>query len=218
MALSDAAPPVFIAPADPLQALRHATRAIHARLDTELAIAQPAASLADYATHVHALAAWLQALSPQLIALQADVPGFDFAPACRLEHLQADLQDLASAPGSRALRWPAPGAATHERVETTLRQHPHHHPAVRWGVSYVVEGSQLGGQVLHGRLAERLAPHPLRYLQGQCAGTAWRWKTFVSLLRGHLASPEATAAACAGALAAFHGLQDEFKIPQGPSR
>jgi heme oxygenase len=39
-------------------------------------------------------------------------------------------------------------------------------PAWRWGVCYVIEGSQLGGAVLYKRLHERLAPHPLRYLKG----------------------------------------------------
>ncbi|MFY3382839.1 biliverdin-producing heme oxygenase [Paracidovorax sp. MALMAid1276] len=209
MALSDTVPPPLTAFADPLQALRQATAATHAMLDARLAIAQPTATLMDYAAHARGLAAWLQALSPPLAALQADMPHFEFMPAHRLAHLQQDLQDIA-APAPAC--WPAPSTPTRLRAEAALQKArgAGQARAARWGMGYVVEGSQLGGLVLHARLAGALAPHPLRYLRGSAGDTAGRWKCFVGQLRDHLNHSAAVAAACDGAQAAFDGLVDEF--------
>lgn len=192
---------------DALQALRHATAERHAQLDSGLPIARDDASLSDYQNHVHALAAWLQALWPALQTLQAHTPGFGFAPAARLSALREDLAHTAE---QATLPWPQPSAATAQCLEQALARHPGHADAVHWGLAYVVEGSQLGGQVLHRGLAPRLAPHPLRYLQGDGAGTGARWKAFMVLLRTHVASTPAIEAACDGALAAFQGLQAHF--------
>jgi heme oxygenase len=79
-------------------------------------------------------------------------------------------------------------------------------PAWRWGVCYVIEGSQLGGAVLYQRLHARLAPHPLRYLKGLDAGAGPRWRAFMQALREHVRTPEEIAEACAGACAAFDSI------------
>lgn len=197
---------------DALQALRHATAVRHAQLDSGLPIARANASLADYLRHVHALSAWLQALWPALEHMQARETGFCFAPAARLSAMREDLAHAASEP---ILPWPHPSAATVLCLDSALARHPHHADSVRWGLAYVVEGSQLGGQVLYRGLAPRLAPHPLRTLQGDGAGTGARWKAFMALLRARVASPPAIAAACDGALAAFQGLQVHFDATQG---
>ncbi|HWU68302.1 MAG TPA: biliverdin-producing heme oxygenase, partial [Stenotrophobium sp.] len=76
-------------------------------------------------------------------------------------------------------------------------------PAYRWGVHYVIEGSQLGGAVLYERLRERLAPHGLRYLKGDAAGPGPRWRSFMQALRADVRTPAEIADACAGACAAF---------------
>jgi heme oxygenase len=199
-----------------LQALRSATAALHTLLDSNLRIGQADAGVADYATHITLLAAWLQALEPHLNALNAGGLGFDFSPSSRRQALQADLQDLqhfqhlqgptaqphGAAPGTGA----APSVAASHQAALALALHPTQADAVRWGFAYVVEGSQLGGQVLYRQLAHRLAPHPLRYLQGDGAGTAARWRQFVAMLREQVASPAAVQAACDGAVAAFKGL------------
>lgn len=201
---------------DVLQALRHATAAQHAQLDTGLAIAHPEASLHDYGVHAHALAAWLQALSPHLTTLQACEHDFEFAPADRLAALEADLHDMTPlAAGAAPTAWPAPSAATQHHIARALAHHPTQAEAVCWGLVYVVEGSQLGGQVLYRHLAPRLAPHPLRYLQGRACSTGARWKSFVSLLRHHVASPAAVAACCQGAQTAFEGLQHHLWETEG---
>jgi heme oxygenase len=75
--------------------------------------------------------------------------------------------------------------------------------AYRWGVHYVIEGSQLGGAVLYERLHARLAPHRLRYLQGDAAGPGPRWRNFMQALRAGVRTPAEIADACAGACAAF---------------
>lgn len=85
------------------------------------------------------------------------------------------------------------------------------HGAVCWGLAYVVEGSQLGGQFLYRRLAPRLAPHPLRYLQGTGADTHLRWKAFTRLLNANVQSSFDIQAACAGARAGFDGLQQQLQ-------
>ena len=76
--------------------------------------------------------------------------------------------------------------------------------AYRWGVCYVIEGSQLGGAVLYQRLHERLAPHPLRYLKGDAAGPGPRWRASCRRCAAQRAHAGAKIAdACAGACAAF---------------
>jgi heme oxygenase len=207
--------PTYPAPADPLPALRQATAALHAQLDTGLAIGRPGASLTDYTHHAQALSAWFQALEPDLKALQAAHAGFAFTPADRLAALKADLADQALAAAAHDSAWPAPSTATAQRVAQALRQHAGQVDAVRWGLAYVVEGSQLGGQVLYRQLAPQLAPHPLRYLQGGGAATGGRWKAFVALLRQHVATAAAIEASCQGALAAFEGLQHHFWEAEG---
>ena len=108
-----------------------------------------------------------------------------------------------------------PSIATQQRATQVLAQHPGQLQAVRWGFAYVVEGSQLGGQVLYRQLAPRLAPHALRYLQGDGAATGARWKLFVAQLRQQVVSAPAVNAACDGAVAAFAALQSHFPEPEG---
>jgi heme oxygenase len=174
--------------ADPLTALRAATASRHAALDAGLPIGAPDASLHDYIAHLVLLRTWLVPLHAWLAGF-ADGPQFDHAS--RIARIDADLADLADAgygspvtPDGDA--WPAAAS-----------------PAYRWGVHYVIEGSQLGGAVLYERLHERLAPHRLRYLQGDDAGPGPRWRVFMQALRAGVRSPAEIADACVGARAAF---------------
>ncbi len=199
---------------DPLAALRQATQERHARLDAHLPIAGPAASLHDYVCHARALSAWLAALAPELQMLQSTEPGFTFDEPSRLDALHADLQDAGAARAQT--RIPA-GAATLAAVAQALQAHADQALACRWGLAYVVEGSQLGGQVLFRRLSHPLAPHPLRYLQGAGGeGTGDRWRAFVERLRSRLDSDDAVQAACAGAQAAFDGMARELRAAGAP--
>ena len=208
------APGALPARADPLAALRQATQERHARLDAQLPIAGPEARLHDYACHAWALSAWLAALAPELRAIEASTPDFRFDEPARLAALRADLLDAGAIAEQSAV---PPGAATQAAIAQALREHAAQSMACRWGIAYVVEGSQLGGQVLFRRLAERLAPHPLRYLQGLGSeGTAARWRAFIEQLRSRLASPADVQAACAGACAAFDGMAHELRAAGAP--
>ena len=174
---------------DPLQALRTATASRHEQLDSGLPIGARDASLLDYAGHLRMLRAWLAPLDAWLAGFD-DGPRFDHAP--RLALIEADLAE----PGTPAL--PAMTARSDWPEQAS--------PAWRWGVDYVIEGSQLGGAVLYQRLAGRLAPHPLRYLKGSEAGPGPRWRAFMQGLRDHVRTPDEIADACAGACAAFDSL------------
>jgi heme oxygenase len=184
--------------ADPLGALRSATASRHTRLDSGLPVGAADASLADYASHLAMLRTWLGPLADWLAGFddgpQGDA-GLDIQArnGARLALIDADLLDAGidpagAGPSAAAPRqaWPAAASA-----------------AYRWGVCYVVEGSQLGGAVLYLRLHQRLAPHPLRYLQGDAAGPGPRWRAFTQALRAQLRTPAEIADACAGACDAF---------------
>ncbi len=175
--------------ADPLAALRAATASRHEALDAGLPIGTPDASLCDYIAHLALLRTWLTPLHAWLSGF-ADGPQFDHAP--RLALIEADFADAGvSAPEALA-------AATPESAWPAAAS-----PAYRWGVHYVIEGSQLGGAVLYERLRARLAPHGLRYLKGDDAGPGPRWRAFTQALRAGVRTPAEIADACAGACAAF---------------
>jgi heme oxygenase len=179
--------------ADPLTALRTATASRHAALDAGLPIGAPDASLHDYIAHLVLLRTWLVPLHAWLAGF-ADGPQFD--PQCdllaRIARIDADLADAGYGAPVTPVGDAWPAAAS---------------PAYRWGVHYVIEGSQLGGAVLYGRLRDRLAPHRLRYLKGDDAGPGPgpgpRWRVFMQALRAGVRTPAEIADACAGACDAF---------------
>jgi len=191
-----------------LAALREATREQHARLDAALPLAREGATLQDYVRHARALAAWLQALGPVISPIDAGPHPWRLDDPGRLQALRLDLEDAAAA------AWPAAGVETEEAAARVLERFPARAAAVAWGMAYVVEGSQLGGQWLYRRLSATLAPHPLRYLQGSGAGTAARWKHFLARLADALQAPEDIAAACAGAQTAFDALRRQYDVQE----
>ena len=180
---------------DVLAALRAATAARHAELDAHTPLAAPEVDLAAYGAHLRLLERWL-----------APVPGWlaGFNEGPRLpDYLGAIRADLAHS----AL---ASAAAGDESVTPSQSQPPAPWPAqasaaYRWGVCYVVEGSQLGGAVLYKRLASRLAPHPLDYLRGN-GSPGPRWQQFLAALRANVVEPAQIEDACAGARDAFDRL------------
>lgn len=178
-----------VAAGDPVQALRSATQALHAQLDSQLPLAQPAdatESLHRYHVHLRVLHGWLSDLTP---LLQRAGWGLGL-----LEPLRADLAD-AGLTGD-------PAGQARPPVETE---------AAAWGLAYVVEGSQLGGRVLHQRLRSAGVAAPLRYLEGRGAATAAHWKDFLQALRATLVQPADRAAASAAACWAFEDLLARFR-------
>jgi len=180
---------------DALTALRAATGARHERLDSGMPLARPAPDLTDYAAHLTMVRDWL-------LPLQAWLRGFDDGPQAALtpvERIGVIEADLAE-PGMPPRREPRSAVAPAGGWPLDASA------AYRWGVCYVIEGSQLGGKVLYGRLAERLAPHPLRYLRGEDAGPGPRWRAFMLALKAEVTTPQQIADACAGACAAFDSI------------
>jgi heme oxygenase len=177
---------------DALAALRSATSSRHQELDSGLPIGADDASLSDYAFHLAMLRAWLAPLQ-SLLAGFSNGPQFD--QAGRLALIDQDLAEQGMPAAPPAMLSVATAAWPHNAS-----------PAWRWGVCYVIEGSQLGGVVLYQRLHEQLAPHPLRYLKGADTGPGPRWRAFMLALREHVRSPEEIAEASAGACAAFDSI------------
>ena len=176
---------------DPLAALRAATNDQHERLDSGLPLSGPAPDLHDYAAHLTMVRDWLAPLQSWLASF-ADGPQLVLPPVERLALIGADLNE----PGMPPLRTPAAAHAWPRDASV----------AYRWGVCYVIEGSQLGGKVLYGKLAGTLAPHPLRYLKGSDAGPGPRWRAFMLALKEHVRSADEIADACEGACAAFESI------------
>ncbi|QOY93557.1 biliverdin-producing heme oxygenase [Massilia sp. UMI-21] len=176
-----------------LAALRTATAARHELLDSGLPLSAPDPTLDDYAAHLRMVRDWLAPLETWLAGFADGPQGEAALPATpRLALIQADLAEpgMPEIPPLRpAAPWPCDAGA-----------------AWRWGVAYVIEGSQLGGAVLYARLAAPLAPHPLRYLRGEDGGPGPRWRAFMLALRARVTSPDEIAEACAGACAAFDAI------------
>ena len=127
---------------DVLAALRTATASRHEWLDRGLPLSAPDPSLDDYAAHLRMVRDWLAPLESWLAGF-ADGPQVEPAlrPLGRLALIQADLAE----PGMPEVPPMRPGAAWP----------PGTSPAWRWGIAYVIEGSQLGGAVLYTSLARR---------------------------------------------------------------
>jgi heme oxygenase len=178
---------------DVLTALRQATAERHAELDARTPLGAARPDLRAYRDHLRLLEAWLAPTQDWLAAFDDGLSPRDYLRLIRADLAHAALADevdeveeveQAPAPWS----WPAESDA-----------------AYRWGVRYVIEGSQLGGAVLYKRLAQRLAPHPLDYLRG--AGSPGpRWQRFIAALRAEVTTPAQIEAACRGARQAFDSL------------
>ena len=173
-----------------LGALRAATAGRHELLDSDLAIGRPDATIADYRNHLLMLHAWLAPLEawlagygdgPQDVSLLTGKPRLAMIAA----DLEADVGATVSAV-SDTPAWPQDASA-----------------AYRWGVCYVIEGSQLGGAVLYQRLKEQLAPHRLAYLQGEAAGPGPRWRLFMQAIKAQVTTHDQIGQACKGACDAF---------------
>lgn len=221
---SHRAPPVD----DPVAALRAATHAQHEALDRALPLASDTADLGDYVAHLQMLRPWLLNLRSALCAAQ--VPALDAAARRiddKLEALDADLADAATAVHAlpSGPTQPRPASPVGEGVTARGPDLPSPssddwraaawaEPGFAWGLAYVVEGSQLGGLMLHRRLSARLAPHPLRYLAGTGGRTGSSWQAFLTQLRLALShAPAASAAAQRGAVAAFARLMPSHAGP-----
>ncbi|KQN75991.1 heme oxygenase [Duganella sp. Leaf61] len=195
---------------DVLAALRAATAARHAELDAHTPLAAPEVDLAAYGAHLRLLERWLAPV-PGWLAGFNDGPQLpDYLGAIRVDLAHSALVSAAAGEESVPPSSPLRSQPQPQQLPPSLSQQPAPWPAqasaaYRWGVCYVVEGSQLGGAVLYKRLASRLAPHPLDYLRGN-GSPGPRWQQFLAALRANVVEPAQIEDACAGARDAFDRL------------
>ena len=181
--------------------LRNGTAARHARLDQNLALAQPQAGLPEYLAHLQALHGWLQPLEARLWALPWPTALCADERAGKAAWIEHDLAHAGLRPcTARCPDLPMPCAPD----------------AYALGVAYVIEGSQLGGRVLARQLAKRLSEPPgqqapLRYLHGYGARLNPLWQGFLQHLDTEVRDASARAQALAGACAAFDTLTRWFE-------
>ena len=176
---------------DALADLRAATAAAHARLDSRLPLAQDHAGPAEYAQHVAVIGDWLADIDRLPVPVWP--AGWAAAQHARHARIAADRADF----GLSELHAPA------ELPDGPVTA------SFAWGVAYVVEGSQLGGQMLWRRLRAPLAPHALHYLQGD--GVGGGWPRFTAALRAAISQPCDLDAARSGAQWAFAVLAARFE-------
>jgi heme oxygenase len=190
-----------------LAALRNATAERHELLHEIMPLSAHSVALRDYLAHLAILRDWLEPLEawletfndgPQSPALPARINRLALIDA-DLVHASVDPRDLDAIPlASRARRWSGTQSA-----------------AYRWGVCYVIEGSQLGGAVLYARLKERLAPHPLGYLEAGRDALGPRWRAFTHAMSAQTHTPVSIDEACRGAADAFDRLIELAQRPAG---
>jgi len=187
------APPMRSAPNPLLTSLRTATKTRHDVLDRSMPLARPNPNWSDYLEHLHLLFAWLQPIE-NLLSTFSDGPQSATAPKLirYSDIIHKDLGIFFQPHESQHLPWPHINDA-----------------AYRWGVCYVVEGSQLGGEFLYKRLAQSLSPHELIYLQRKEPG---RWPAFLNHMSAELTTLEQIDKACTGAMDAFDALL--MRLPQ----
>ncbi|ACD15696.1 biliverdin-producing heme oxygenase [Paraburkholderia phytofirmans] len=187
-----------------LVALRAATAERHELLHEIMPLSVDSVALRDYLAHLQILRDWLEPLEAWLGTF-SDGPQSPLLPARinRLALIDADLAHESALPQERAAsaawnahRWQGGASA-----------------AYRWGVCYVIEGSQLGGAVLYARLKDRLAPHPLGFLQAGRESLAARWQAFHRAMAAEVAHSTLIDEACRGAADAFDRLIELARRP-----
>lgn len=183
-----------------LNALRERTQVLHAALDARLQLAKPGAGRAEYATYISAMWGWMQPLAARLWD-DAHWPAA-IEPGTRAGKCAWLKQDLQAAAADGFCAPHAPPQCWHAMDFPNA--------AVRYGWAYVIEGSMLGGTVLHRRLGARLAPWPMRYLLGYGPEAGARWRVFLGALEQAVDTPARREAAADAAAMAFRSIDAWF--------
>jgi heme oxygenase len=179
-----------------LAALRDATYPLHAELDQRSPLTHANLGTDDYVAYAARVLGWMRPLEARLsgIAWPADLQ------AEQRWHKSAWLSEDLRAAGWQTERIEALDDCTQLPAPTSL--------AAALGVAYVAEGATLGGAFLYQRLSERLAPSPLRWLQGYGEATGSLWRGFQQSLAAHVTDKQAIRQAQDGARAAFISFRD----------
>lgn len=180
-------------PSSLMQAMREASHDLHLRLEHRLTISSPDADKDDYVQYIRAMWGWLSPIEPRLWSGEWPVALNATQRSCKTAWLEEDLRHAgldASAIANIPLCTVPPRLATMgERI----------------GWAYVIEGAQLGGQVLRKRLALALDPWVPRWLAGYGSQTAANWKIFAAYVDS-TDDPQLSRDAIRAAVAAFASL------------
>jgi heme oxygenase len=191
---------VSVNPSPVLTALRAATAPQHASLEAALPLAKADAGAAEYLAYARAMYGWMAPLEDRLWTT-CPAPLTPSLRRGKAEWLREDLLAMGLAPAE---------------VDTLPRCHalpPIDDLASRVGAAYVVEGSQLGGQVLLRKLTPALNPIVPRYLVGYGAETGTRWKSLLAAMAALVRSDEEIARAAQIASGTFASLAAWFASP-----
>jgi heme oxygenase (biliverdin-IX-beta and delta-forming) len=180
-------------------ALREATRAIHDDFENGLKVARPDAGQAEYLVFISAMYGWLQPFEQDL-----------WRPAWP-DGMDAAARGQKSAWLERDLRAAGMNNSDIAQLPRTPDSPPLASLAQRFGVAYVMEGAQLGSQVLAPTLKPRLAPWPAHWLSGYGAHAAAYWLSFRAQAEHCLADQAARAEAADAATQAFRTLAHWFR-------
>jgi heme oxygenase len=151
-------------------AMREATHDTHARLEKSLRIASPNADRDTYISYVRALWGWLAPIEERLWS--GDWPE-NLTVARRAQKRFWLAEDLRHAGFGEAELIDMPSLNLAPKFASM---------AERYGWAYVIEGAQLGGQVLRKSLGPALHPWAPRWLEGYGDETSKNWKTFASYI------------------------------------
>jgi heme oxygenase (biliverdin-IX-beta and delta-forming) len=189
-----------------LSALRQATSDLHRSVERQVPLMAKDFDSFQYI-------AWLQVMHPFYSAVDAILWGthhtapISWAYVPRAPLIEQDLAWLNAGPKDIGMEVPRQLLG----LEST------HH---RLGMLYVVEGSALGGQVLHKALARSVgvtAEHGARFLAPHGPDPRTQWVGFIDCLRPFDAEPEAIAAIVEGAQTTFAALSDWIRRAWKPA-
>ena len=179
--------------------LREATRDIHDDFETGLKVGRPEAGRDEYLDFICAMYGWLRPFEERL--WRAQWP----------QGLQPDVRGQKAAWLERDLRAAGLDDADIARLPLAPDNLALDTPARRFGVAYVLEGAQLGSQVLARTLKPRLAPWPAHWLSGYGDQASAYWLGFRKAAEAALPDDAARGEAGQAAAAAFRALADWFR-------
>jgi heme oxygenase len=178
---------------------RAATATAHRTLEQKLEIARTDADDATYTRYLAAVIGWLEPLESPLWSGGWPAAVTPTARSGKVAWIEADLRargmnerDIAALP--RQTKLPALDSLAH-----------------RFGVAYVVEGAQLGGQTLLRTLGPRLV-RPTRWLEGYGPETGARWRAFLAAVEAHLTTRADAEVAAENARATFAWIDEWFTL------
>ena len=182
-----------------LTAMRTATASAHQALEERLEIAAPGATRQTYLDYLADMHGWLSTFEAPL--WNAEWPE-GVQQADRNGKLAWIEQDLDKSGMAAADIGALPRAAFAPDLSGL---------ASRFGLAYVIEGSQLGTRQLQQRLHGALGGWEPRWLQGYGCRNGSNWRGFLHALGQHVRTPQEIDDACAAAAAAFVSLAAWFE-------